>query len=212
MGAKPSTAMGNEQHGPIRLSSVIQRSLLLVSFVAVASLGRAAVIWDENLLGDLSDDHFTPDSLTLTAGSNILIGNTGNYDRDYFHFSLAPGQALTSVILRDYVSLDDISFLAVQPGTFITEDPTSANVGNLLGWCFFGTPQVGTDLLPVMGSNAGSIGFTPPLTGSDYSWWLQQTGDPTSYVMEFNVVPEPSSMVATATFLGMVLRRRKARK
>lgn len=177
----------------------------------MAAAGHSIVIWDENIQGDLTDDRFNPNPLSLSVGSNVLIGNTGFSDRDYFRFSLAPGQSLTSVYLRGYVSEDDISFLAVQEGTFITEDPLNANVGNLLGWTFFGAPEIGVDLLPLMGSNWGSIGFTPPLTGPEYSWWLQQTGDPTSYVLEFNVVPEPSTLAVTSLALLGLRRRAKQR-
>lgn len=187
------------------------RSTFLVALCTLAAAGHSIVIWDENIQGDLTDDRFNPEFLSLSAGSNVLIGNTGFSDRDYFRFSLAPGQALTSVFLRDYVSVDDISFLAVQEGTFITEDPLNANVGNLLGWTFFGAPEVGVDLLPLMGSNWGSIGFAPPLTGPNYAWWLQQTGDATSYVLEFNVVPEPSTLLVTAG-LALGLRRRAKRQ
>lgn len=181
--------------------------MLSIAFVAVT--GQAAVIWDESIQGDLSGDRLLPNNLIISPGSNTLIGTTGNYDRDYFHFSLAPGQALTNIFLRDYVSQDDISFLGVQAGTFITEDPTNANVANLLGWTFFGTPEIGTDLLPHMGANFGSIGFVPPLTGSDYTFWLQQTGDPTAYTLDFQVVPEPTSMLALSGLFGLLISRRK---
>ncbi|MEQ1935503.1 MAG: PEP-CTERM sorting domain-containing protein, partial [Fimbriimonadaceae bacterium] len=175
------------------------------------SFGNTVVMWDENVQGDLSGNHLLPNNVSVSVGSNNLIGSTGNSDRDYFHFSLAPGQALTGIILRNYVSMDDISFLAVQEGTFFTEDPNNAHLENLLGWTFFGTPEIGSDLLPVMGSNFGSIGFTPPLTGSDYTFWLQQTGDPTDYHLDFQVVPEPTTLAALTGMAGLLLRRRKAK-
>jgi len=190
---------------------VFTRSATLIALVTLASAAHSAVIWDESIDGDLTGDRFNPQDLTLSAGSNTIIGTTGFSDRDYFHFWNPLGNMITSVILRSYVSVDDVSFLAVQEGGFITEDPLNANVGNLLGWTFFGTPEVGLDLLPMMGSNWGSIGFTPPLTGPNYAWWLQQTGDPTSYVLEFNVVPEPSTLLVTAG-LALGLRRRTKRR
>jgi hypothetical protein len=169
-------------------------------------------MWNEGINGDLSGNRLLPTNLNVVLGSNELIGSTGNTgttDRDYFHISLTGGQKLTKIILRNYVSADDIAFIAVQAGTIITEDPTSANVGNLLGWTFFGTPQIGLDLLAPMGTGSGAIGFTPPLTGSDYTFWIQQTGDPTDYVMDFQVVPEPSSLAALA---GLALLLKKKRK
>lgn len=184
------------------------KALCLMGLLGLAACSQAVVMWNETFQGDLSGDRLLPSQLQVSPGSNELIGTTGLSDRDYFHFSLAPGQALTGIIVRDYVSLDDISFLAVQEGTIITEDPLNANVGNLLGWSFFGTPEIGVDILPLMGSNWGSIGFVPPLTGTDYTFWLQQIGDPTSYVLDFQVVPEPSTVIVFAGLVGMVLRRK----
>jgi hypothetical protein len=124
---------------------------------------------------------------------------------------LAPGKALTGIFVRNYVSQDDAAFIAVQEGTFITEDPQAANVANLLGWTLFGPSEIGTDILPAMGANWGSIGFTPPLTGSNYAFWLQQTGDATDYTLSFQVVPEPASVVALGGMAALALRRRRSR-
>jgi hypothetical protein len=190
---------------------VTMRSLALITCLAFAAFGHSAVIWNETIQGDLSGDRFNPNNLAISDGTNTLIGSTGFYDRDYFRFSLTPNQSITNIFVRDYVSLDDISFIAVQEGTIITEDPDNANVANLLGWSFFGTPEIGVDILPLMGSNWGSIGFTPPLTGSDYTFWLQQTGDATDYVLDFVVVPEPSTLIATGGLVGLFLKRRKAK-
>lgn len=191
----------------------VKRYAALMLGLAVTSIGHAAIMWDESIHGDLTDDRFNPNHLSVSLGSNELIGHTGFHDRDYFRITLAPGQMLTSIILTGYVSIDDISFLAVQEGTFLTEDPLNANVANLLGWTFFGTPEIGVDLLPLMGSNYGSIGFTPPLSGTNYTFWLQQTGDPTDYALDFRVdaVPEPSTLAAAGVFLLGLARRRRLR-
>lgn len=188
-----------------------RRFLAPFSLLALATLSPAAVIWDEGLQGDLTGNWLAPQTMAVAVGTNTIIGTTGDSDRDYFHFSLAPGQSLTGIYLRGYAGLDDVSFLAVQEGTFITEDPQAANVANLLGWTFFGSPQLNSDLLPGMGTNWGSIGFTPPLTGSDYSFWLQQTGDFTEYALEFHVVPEPATLAVVGGFLGLAVRRRLRR-
>lgn len=187
------------------------RSLTLAAIVCCVVHGNSAVIWNESIHGDLSGNHLEPNTLTVNYGSNILIGSTGNYDRDYFHFSLAPGMVLSAIILVDYISEDPYSFIAVQEGTFITEDPDNPNVENLLGWTLFGTYQIGMDILPMMGEGMGAIGFTPPLTGSDYAFWLQQTGDPTDYVLDFQIVPEPSTMIAAGLMLGLAAIRRRRR-
>ncbi len=185
------------------------KSLTLAALFLCAAYGGSAVIWDESIHGDLSGNHLVPDTLSVSIGSNIIIGSTGDYDRDYFHFSLAPGESLTAIVLLDYVSEDHYSFLAVQEGTFITEDPVDPNVENLLGWTLFGPHLIGSDLLPLMGEGMGAIGFVPPLTGSDYAFWLQQTGDHTDYVLDFQVVPEPSTMAAVGLLLGLAIRKRR---
>ena len=91
-------------------------------------------------------------------------------------------------------------------------DANGANPANLLGWALFG-PGVGnmnTNILPTIGTGAGSQGFTPPLTGSDYTFWIQQTGDPCTYHLNFVVVPEPATTFAGAGLAGLLLRRKKA--
>lgn len=185
------------------------KSFTLAALLMGPTLACSAVIWDEAIHGDLSNNHLAPDTLTVGIGSNLLIGSTGNYDRDYFHFSLQPGMALTAIILVDYVSEDHYAFIAIQEGTFITEDPENPDVGNLLGWTLFGPHLIGQDLLAPMGQGYGAIGFTPPLTGSDYAFWLQQTGDPTDYVLDFQIVPEPSTWIALLSLAGLTFLRRR---
>lgn len=189
---------------------MITRTLALSTIFAAAAFGQSNVIWNENVQGDLSGNHLIPDTLQLNVGSNELIGTTGFSDRDYIHFNLAAGQSITGIFLRSYVSDDDSAFIAVQEGTFITEDPENATVGNLLGWKLFGSTDLGTDILPAMGTNWGSMGFVPPLTGANYSFWIQQTGDPTAYTLDFQVVPEPATVIAVGGMFAMLLRKRRA--
>lgn len=193
---------------------MIRKLVAPLALLSLSALGSANLLWNEGINGDLTDNRLSPNSFTLANGANTIIGTTGPGDRDYFHFSLAPGQSLTAIYLRGYVSQDDAAFLAVQEGTFITEDPEAANVANLLGWKLFGSGDLGTDILPAMGTNWGSIGFTPPLTGSNYSFWLQQTGDATAYTLEFQAqaVPEPATIAVVGGFLALAARRRRAKQ
>lgn len=178
--------------------------------VCVAAPGAsAAVIWDESLDGDLSGNRLIPTTLSVGVGSNEIIGTTVHDDRDYFRFSLSPGQALTQIIVRNYVGVDEFSFLAVQAGTVITEDPIAPDVSHLLGWSLWGTADIGNDILARMGTGQGAIGFVPPLTGSDYAFWLQQTGDETAYRLDFVVVPEPATLAALALGAGIFAGRRR---
>jgi hypothetical protein len=184
-------------------------SLALVS--GIAGVASASVIWDESVNGDMSNNRFVPSDANLSFGVNSLLATTGGGDVDYIHFHLSPGMALSSILFISWTGNDTRGFLGVQAGTTFTEPPTGTNVANLLGWTHFGpgVDTVGQDILPLLGAGAGSIGFTGPLTGSDYTFWLNQTNaTPQSYRLDFVATPEPSSFLA---LLGvpLVLRRRR---
>jgi hypothetical protein len=66
---------------------------------------------------------------------------------------------------------------------------------------------VGRDLLPQMGTASGAMGFTPPLTGSSYTFWIQQLGSTTSYQFDAVVAPEPGSAALLGCAGMMALRR-----
>lgn len=176
------------------------------------AIGQAQIIWDESVNGDLSGDRFNPTSLSLGVGNNEVIATMGPDDKEYVHFSLAPGTTLSQIILVSYSSVDPISFIGVQAGTTFTESPEAPNVENILGYTLFGDEHIGTDILPAIGSGPGSIGFTPPLTGGDYTFWIQQTGDPTDYRLNFVTTPEPATISLGIGAALVMLRRRKSRK
>jgi hypothetical protein len=60
---------------------------------------------------------------------------------------------------------------------------------------------------------AGAIQCTPPLIGTDYTFWIQQTGaQPFAYSMNFVVSPEPGTAALCAFgLLGLVGWRRRSR-
>lgn len=190
------------------------RSLFVGLFgLALVQAASAQVIWDESIHGDLSGDRLVPTSLNLAPGVNGLIATSVAGDREYVHFHLAPGMRLDAINTISYSGDDQVAFIGVQAGTTFTEPPTGTNVANLLGWTLFG-PGMGNmnqNILPQMGVGDGAIGFTPPLTGADYTFWIQQTGDLTAYRLDFvtTVVPEPASLVVLAIGgLAIRLRRR----
>lgn len=185
------------------------RSALLFAGISLACLSQSQVIWDEGVHGDLSDDRLAPTSVSLGLGDNVLIAAMGGSDKEYFHIRLAPGMSLTSIIVDSYVSDDDFAFIGLQEGMVFTEDPLTANPENMLGWTLWGTGDEGQDLLSRMASQSGTIGFVPPLGGSDYTFWIQQTGDPTTYQLNFTTVPEPGTLAAIGFGLAVLAKRRR---
>jgi hypothetical protein len=180
--------------------------------VAAATAGAQPVIWDELSQGDLSNDRFHPTALAPPPGVSQLVGAmdgevNGIVDRDYFSITIPQGYVLSQLILEQYFSNDPVAFIGIQPGPIFPDDPATVMPGDLLGWLHFGDGYVGMDLLPLMGANGQ--GFAPPLTGSVYTFWAQQTGEPTTYVLDFVVtVPAPSVVLP---FALIALRRRTRR-
>lgn len=187
------------------------RTLVVMALACLAAFSHSQIVWDESVNGDLSGDRLDPTSLTLSFGTNSLIATSGPGDREYVHFHLNPGQALGQIIVTSYVSDDPIAFIGVQAGTVFTEPHEDPEPSNLLGYMLFGDGHVGTDILPAMGQAFGTIGFTPPLTGPDYTFWIQQTGNPATYNLNFVVVPEPATLsLGLGVGLLLLKRRRKA--
>ncbi len=191
-------------------------SAAAVAACLVAAARAQPVIWDEFTQGDLSNDRFHPTPLAPPLGESQLVGSldgdTGTgIDRDYYSITIPQGQVLSQLVLEQYFSDDPVSFIAIQPGPVFPNDPATVNPGDLMGWMHFGPEDVGLDLLPLMGANGQ--GFTPPLGAGVYTFWAQQTGEPTTYLLDFVVtVPGPSgAAVLGATPLLMRGRRRRRR-
>jgi MYXO-CTERM domain-containing protein len=177
------------------------RTLLLVTtatpFIIAPAPSHGDTIWNEAVNGDLSGDRFVPTSLVLSQGTNSILATSVQGDREYVTLTLSAGLQLDSIMLVSYVSNDPLAFIGVQSGTTFTEPPTGANVANLLGWTHFGSNPntIGTDILDNMGVGAGAMGFTPPLPGGIYTFWIQQTGvNMATYQLDFIVSPAPGAM------------------
>ena len=188
----------------------------------------AAADYNEGTLGDLSNSGLTPTSVSMALGNNIISGTTGQangvIDRDYFTFTLAPGQQLNAIqVLAGTTSIsgpdpnNPRSFIGIQSGNQVTVLPSAASAAGLLGWTHYGPSLIGTDILDDMGvSAAGSTGFTPPLGSGTYSVWIQEANvGSANYVFNFLVasVPEPSTWAMMLSGFGLIgLARRRQRR
>jgi hypothetical protein len=191
------------------------RALCLLPALALAALTARAhaqvLLYDEFAQGDLSDDRFNPTPFNLPVGIAQLHGSllgdvNGHIDRDYYSITIPQGFVLSHLILEQYFSNDPVAFIAIQPGPIFPNDPTTVTPGELMGWLHFGQDYIGQDLLPLMG--AQGQGFTPPIPAGIYSFWTQQTGEPTEYLLDFVVeAPAPAGLLALAALLPWRRRR-----
>lgn len=189
---------------------------------------KATTLWDESVNGDLSNNGLTPTELgQLQPGINTLTatffaGGTAP-DPDYFTLEVPSGLYLQNIILRNYISTEDIAFFGLQAGSvfdFVITSPTDAT--GLLGWTHIQMAQVDTDILDDMGASnlspiaSGATGFTPPLRPGNYSFWLRQGSEvPVTITMDFvAVVPEPLTLLGSATAIGFgfLFKRKLPRK
>jgi len=212
-------------------ASATKKSLICAALCALLAAAPAkATIYDEGVSGDLSNDKAAPTALTLTAGSNSVIGTVNGFDngdgQDWVSFTIPTGFVMTSYVNSIYGSADDQGFTGFQFGSSFSGDEFTA--GSYAGYAHFGfaatnpdgsppSSTVGVDLLPLMANSSfapGATGFTPPLGPGTYTFLIQQ-GNPvtTSYQFDMNVrsVPEAGSSLCLLGIGGLAilaLRRR----
>lgn len=188
----------------------------LFATLAFVSAANAGVLWNETVQGDLSNDWLSPTVAQLVAseeGENILSGLTGDdgtgVDRDYITVTIPAGAELTGIILQDYFSPDFNMFMGVVAGTTVV-NPEEATDQSVLGYALFGPTDVGIDLMDELGiARYPGGGFVAPVGPGTYTFWIQQTGEPTIYQMNFIVVPAPGALAFASVLLLPVARRRR---
>ena len=189
----------------------------IVCLLTVIPCAASAFSYAEGTNGDLSGDRLNPTALVASPGANTLSGSTVFGDLDYVRISLPSGYALSALILDSVTSTDDVAFIGMQSGTTFTVTPTSVSASDLLGYKHFGTGPTaggatpGNDMLDDMCASAAAIGCTPPLLGSDFAFWIQQTSVSSfAYSLTFvAAVPEPGALPLLALgLIGLATRRR----
>src|SRR5690349_7146155 len=111
---------------------------IIVIALGTTAAANAQFVYDEDVDGDISGDRFNPTVRDLALGTNWLVASSRQGDREYITLNILPGMQLEQIVLMDWLSLDQIGFIAVQQGTTFTEPPTGANVANILGYSHFG--------------------------------------------------------------------------
>ena len=212
--------------------SIIKNNLFSAAVCALLVAAPAkATIYDEAVSGDLSNDKGAPTALTLTPGSNSVIGTVNGFTpgtdpQDWVSFTIPTGFVMTSYINSKYDSTDPQGFTGFQFGSSFSGDEFVAI--SYAGYAHFGfaatnpdgTPPVSTvglNLLPLMADPSfapGTTGFTPPLAAGTYTFLIQQ-GNPVTTGYQFDMtlrsVPETGSSLCLLGMGGLAilaLRRR----
>lgn len=154
------------------MPSYRSNALTALIFCLLASIpASAAVIHDELLDGDFSNDRTTATVLTLLPGHNYIYGETGQpiggvTDREYFTFTVPQRGVVKSLIVFDsFVSGGNGAFVGLQAGDQVTVDPNAPDTGLLLGYAIVSPTDIGSDILPRMSTAAGTAIVLRPRNG-----------------------------------------------
>lgn len=207
-----------------RVTFMIRLSCWLCTIAALVFLINSAnaASHDESIDGDLSGSPGAPTSFFLANGANTLTGIAGidnSNDYDIVAFTVPVGHQLDSLVLHSFAFIqgNGPAFLGLQSGSTWTAGlGFGVDAEELLGGTHLSVGQVGSDLLPGIGSHPSiPNSFVPPLSSGVYTMLLQDFNDLFSYGFTFNVspVPEPSAIVLAALgFVGAAAVRRFRRR
>lgn len=188
----------------------------VAAFVMAMQLGigaaHAAIVWDEAVDGDLSDDGAVPTALSVSPGENEWRGQVGDLglpetDTDLVTFTVPDGLFLTSLRFDRYDESPDIgggSFFAVAEGSAVSTGFGSVHLSNAL----VDAPGEWLDDL-ADGARFGSpsaevTGLTAPLPAGDYVVWLGELATQIDYTIVATLaVPEPTGLASLVALLGV---------
>jgi len=179
-------------------------TILASALLSVATSGFAAT-WDEGANGTvnpLSNNYMAPTPFTFTTGSNTIKGRV-TANQDYITFTVPAGSVISSLTLDSYTTSGtaaNVSFFAIAPGSSSPIAPPGATAAGLLGWILFNASNIGSNILPTIGTaGSGATGFTPPLPPGTYTFWIQDTAQTVDYQISFNITATPAAPVVKVT-------------
>ena len=189
-------------------------ALVLLTSVLITSSSYAAILYDEDTMGDLSNI----DSAPTVAGSTVIGDNTisglvdngfGIGDRDILTFSVLPGQQISSFMLNAFTGSGG-HFFGFAPGTIA---PTSPGGYYFAGLVFDGSTPI--DILSSGGGSFGGTGVPAVLGAGDYTVFFNETAAGVYFYqaqIEVTAVPEPTTALVLLPLGYAAYRRRKAVK
>lgn len=185
---------------------------LLLAAMTAGSHNSFAASFSEDISGDLSDSHLTPNVIVLDTGSNTVTANVFDTDDDFFTLRVLSGAELTTITLFSYNhnNFGNTSFIGFQDGSNLDQAPADLVRGEI-SFALIGTDEIGTVLNAEFESNASTASSSFPLPAGDYAFWLNETDDnPASVTLGFEVtpVPEPSSSTLFLAGFALLLRHR----
>lgn len=206
----------------------VRRARVLFAAACIATSGSVlAGDFDEDVLGDLSNDHLAPTVLMLgfdgphaVAGSNVVTGRIGKangvIDRDYLNFIVPDGYVLKELKVGQQTTFGNQgSFIGLAAGAAMTDPALTSNASALLGYRIYGSADLGQDILDDMAAAAGTVGFSAPLAAGSYTLWIQETSNGAfRYRMNLVLAPVPEAdravlLVSGLMLTALVVRRRR---